>query len=818
MTSTVGDPAASDDPTMGADEQPQNPPGPPPDTVTPDGLGRWLELAKSDPVKCAQELVREFNRQDPAMTRRKVYWDRNTFWWWGYVGIRALPQDAQNIDRSPFRLYVPLGTFDTQPPMPRAKMLAQRQTAHLFADEPMPDPEPASDSDDDRDAAEFTKRLLLQEASESGQNYPALFTSADLRSSIFGSAFTYSYVDPQAGGQNADGSWNPKLCGEVLDGRSVRFLPETTKDLAHADGVLILLVKTLGQLKGMFPNLRPDSPEYIGNEAVIKMVQWRSQAMWWVMPWYAKMGYSQQPVFTEKGAPADSTLVGCIVCYYQQHPAYPKGAYIVAGGDATILYSGTWVREVPAAPVAGMEGMEGGESPSPTVQKLDIPLSQFRQHESVVDGDPYGVGMIQDIGPADEVRNSVTIGGLDHIDRFLRPNYLVPMGSRLNPEEWAQRLGIPIEYNAQNGEPHQEAIGNFDPFAEFMSEQATNYQDQASDLMETAQGTELPSVTSGKQANIVIQQAQENLSGRKQRLRDAITRHWRVMLQQIAAFYPSELKLKYATEDGAYTEKAFNTASLTSVRDVKIAVGSFSQMSPAMKVNMAVSLSQIPGMIADPSELQRIVSTGIQPLLGLNDDPVVLRVRGQLAKWKDGPDAEWLAAYESYDAAMQQLQSQIPPGAPPEAAQAFMADAPAQMGIQPPPSPFDDVPSDHEQDVAVLRHREIRRVTQTKAAWRWPKPWQDTLFHALEIARRDAGIMTVEEQAAAAQAQAEAAMQQKSMELDAKAKDREDKQDFAREQAGDSAKNRVKEKFVDASINTVMQNGPQSAQLTPAGA
>ena len=70
----------------------------------------------------------------------------------------------------------------------------------LLVDEPKPDALPAGDSDEDRDAAEYTTRVLESEAGESGLNLrEALYGAADL-SATTASGFLWWYTDPFGGG------------------------------------------------------------------------------------------------------------------------------------------------------------------------------------------------------------------------------------------------------------------------------------------------------------------------------------------------------------------------------------------------------------------------------------------------------------------------------------------------------------------------------------------------------------------------------------------------------------------------------------------
>lgn len=720
-------------------------------------LGRMLELAQSNPAEVCSQVVRDWERQDPAMRRRKVFWDRNTLWLRGVRGVRAYPARQ---DMNEWRLYVPMGAMDTQPVLDRCDELCERVTAQLLADPPMPEPEPAHDTPMDRDAADFARRLLLQEAGTAGVNYQAKFRRAHKKAAVFGSGFTYTWVDPVGGGLHPalaregvyltpDGTettnpadaaqvWWPKLRVDVLTGLNVRFLPDQCNGMEDADGAMVMFVRTLGQFKAQFESVRDASVD-----ALMTMVNWRPEAMQWVLPWYQRLGYSTGPVYTADGAPGDESLVCAIARWEKVSPTNPKGCYVIVlgGAQGQLAHASTWSHEVTE------------QDGTTRTEPLDIPLAQIRQFDDTDGDDPYGYGMSQKIGPADEVRGTIVLGWLEHLDRFLRPNTFVPIGSTIQPEDLASRSGIPMFYNPNGGGvPTQEEIPPFDPNAKEFFDRATLYENDATSLQEAAQGVASASVTSGRQAAIIIQQAQQNLATLRQNLADGIERTWRIMLQQVRAFYDQPQRLKYVSDDGRYMERAWSGADLGATTDVKIAIGSFTMYHPQGKLDLAVQYSQL-GLIDDPAEFKRIASGAIHPSLGVSDSPTIQRIRRQCAMWREGPPEGWveqaMAHQQAMQAAMQQAQAQ---GMTPDQFD------PAQFGVPPmPPSPFVRVPSDEEPKAAAQRHNELFRLTQSTEMERWPEPWGAALIAEYQAMRQAAGVLTMAEQNEAGQAAAQAA-------------------------------------------------------------
>lgn len=742
------------------------------------GRGRLLELAQTNPAQVAKEITTEFERQDPACERRKVFWDVNTLQYRGIRGARAIPvaqQDRQWPDH--WRLHVPLGSLETQPVLDRTANIVERVTAHLLADPPVPEPEPPTDTIEDRDAAEMTKRILIAESGTSGVNYLSKFRRAHQKAAITGSSFLYVWTDPTGGGQQpkrvqalptattlddatidpetgqeappeflterfmgpegmlvdderqAEKQWIPKLKMDVLNAHAVRFLPETAAGIEDADGALILYVRTLGELKDRFPAVREMS-----DEQMMKLVGWRPKALKWVLPWFARMGYSTEPVLTKDGKVDDSTLVACLARYQVVSIANPKGSYFTVAGGEFLLYSGEWM-----VTVEQDDGMVREEP-------RDIPLAQVRQLDDTDTDDPYGIGLVKKVGPADEVNGTIILAWLDYLDRVSRPNTWVPMGSTVEAEDLQNRLGLPLFYNAQHGVPVFEQMRPFDVSAKEFFDRSQDYQNDASTLQETGQGLENSNAESGRSKALIINQVAQNMSTLRQNLADGIERAWRIMTQEVRANWDIPTLLKYTSEDGGYAVKEWSKADLRSTRDIKIAIGSFTQYTPQQKAQLAQFYASL-GAIDDPDEMKRVLSAAVHPHMGLVDDPVVQRVRSQMSEWKDGPTPEFEMQYQQFKMAEQ--------AATEAAAQRGMQEEVPRMlemrGVQMPTGPFIRIPTDVEPKVAQKRHRELSRFAQTKAVNRYGPEWAEILHAECEMMRQAAipvapWLMTSQEQ------------------------------------------------------------------------
>lgn len=778
----------------------------PASTTQPDGnrydeLGRWLKLAQENPEQCVKEIVAEWDRQNPAFSRRRrPRWDCNLLWYRGYRGVRAYPESQ---DTSNLRLYVPYGCFDVQPVMDRTAELSERITAHLLSDAPVPEPEPADDTDEARDAAEFAKRVLDVVTGESGCNYLAKVRRAHTKASIYGSGFLLFWTDPHGAGlqpkrikahpsamtldqatidpttgqeiqdesllqdrfvakspegyegpplltdneAEAETQWRPALRCDVLTGKSVRFMPEDCTGIDDATGVLVLRATTLGKLKDMNPALRDAPPDRLQ-----KIIDWRPEALKWSLPAFLRDTLTTLPANAD-GTPHDDSVCCTLSVYLKQNYTYQKGAYICTAGGCEVVHAGTWMMQV--------DDQNGGAKEEP----LDLPLSQIRQFDDVVGDDPYGYGLVEKVGPLDEVMGTITLGWLEQIDRFLRPFTWAPLGSPVQPEAMAVRTGEVLFYDAGAGVPVQEVIPAFDPAAVEFFDRAKEQQNDVSTMTDTAQGTEDTSSVSGIAKQVVVQQSQQNAASIRQNLGDGIQRGWRLILQQIRAFWTVPQQLQFTTEDGAYKVKSWTRADLGSTKDVKIAIGSFTQQTPQGKINqlgMMLQMGQAIGQpIVEADDVKRVASSAVNPVVGIQQSPVTERIRRQIREFKDGPQTGWVEQAQQVAQQNQMVGQQFQAAQQQAMAQGVdPATIPPPQLLPPPPNPFDRVPSDLEQRVAMIRHGELLRLTQSLAMKRWPPEWQNVALAEYEAMRHAAGIATIAEQQQAAMQQQQAQAQQ----------------------------------------------------------
>jgi hypothetical protein len=420
----------------------------------------------------------------------------------------------------------------------------------------------------------------------------------------------------------------------------------------------------------------------------------------------------------------ESSLVFTLTVYYRQQPDYPKGFYGVFAGSTSaplLLHRQPWVDET--------------AEPRP----LDVPLAQFKQFDR--EEDSYGLGSMAILGPGNEIRAAMKGTMLEHLYRFLNRKTYVPITSSYNAKVAQAAMGTVVPINP-GGEPKTEDVPDFPQPAIQMHEDVTAEMDEDVGLAPVAQGENPPSVQSGLHAQTLIEQVNVGLSDVRQNTARALERGWRIELQLMRAFFDVPTRLSYLDEDGAYKEQVWSGADLGSTKDVRVMRGSFTMLAPSAKMAIAEMMfnTRDPatghGLIT-AAQLKRIAIGNVGGLLAVQDDPHWQRIRRQINAWKEGPPKDAVD-----DEAVAMASARI----------------------------FAAVPADEEQDIALLRHDELRRLISSVRYQRWPAPWRIGLDQEYARMKLAAGVKTIPEQlaeqqqAAEAQRQAEAAAQAQAQE------------------------------------------------------
>jgi hypothetical protein len=799
----------------GSDSDPTTPP---PDTAK-DFTGKGELLEEPDGKRVAKRVEKLWKGQNPTMRPREQQWRANEYVMSGIAGVRLV----KDTDTDTFVVHVPFGASAVRVGIPKTKELADKVTATLFVDPPAPDAQPSPDDQGDLAKADLATRILKNECTEAGLDLHAKLRSASALGATYGSGFLVIDVDPTGGGweplaidahpaathydpqqpdvvladptgmelgpqppvrkylaevpkpePSPDGTeappvdenapipltddpaqaqrrWQLKLRGSVITGRQLRFLPMLARGIDDADGVIIADVTTFGALRGMFKEIN-SWPK----ERQVRCMTWRPVPLKDILPPGVVVegngeAYVEGPDDPRQGLPADEALCAFLRVIYKATPAYPDGAEVLCAGE-TALHRDTrcvWV----------------GEGQEKRPECLDINVVQVLRHEDESGANPYGIGDAQLLGPGDDLRGQLLVAATEALFKSNNRNVFVPLGSVVDPGVLENRDGTPIPYNPQAGVPLWEEMPGMDPSTLPLYQMIGREQDGRSGL-EDAQQLNNPSITSGKQANAIVEQSLTILSPLNAHAKKAAARAFRITLQQFRAFATQPMLLRYTGEDGRYLVKEFTNTDLGSSRDVRIAAGTSTMLSQSAKMQLAQQDLEI-GLKAGDTEgayrrYRQAMASNLDPQLGRDQDPAHHRVLRQIHAWREfakSPEAQ-----------------QPPPASPPPPPQ---VDPMSGAVVQPPPvdptqTPdpraldlFRPVPADAQPDVARTRTFALADEQGRESYDRAPRWVQLALDAAYDKARKDAGIVFAAEQAqmAAQQQQAQAAAQQQGEQL-----------------------------------------------------
>lgn len=692
--------------------------------------------------KAARELVGLWTRLDPLMRHRLACWEANALRREGFVNVRVV----KSQDQSRYLVYPPIERRG-QPQVHafnKARVLCRTFVGNLLADPPAPIVEPTSDSDEDRDAAELSQRALEDIQSPYRLNTPTGIREALDRACSYGSGFLRYYVDPTKGGRHPktiqasplatdaenplvdpqtgqpwgaiqmvpdpmtgmlvmqrgvppdpierfvmeDGrltdqkseaalEWRPGLCRDTLDGRHVRFLPWGA-DREKAECVLIGSYITLREaralIKGYDKVLTPEQEK--------ALTTYRPEHGDYLLP------DGKRDADNREG---DEALVFCLTGVWKECADYPDGAYLMALGESYLLYRDTWVAEV------------GGERLA-----LPLPVAQVKQWTNGK-SDPYGDGMMDDLGGANEIRAAQVGYLMSYLDMWNNMPVFIPSTSTVTDSDLRYKRLIRTM-------PGQQPWGLKGPGYEDASLQlfeATGTEmDSASHLQQAAQGVEDSSVKSGRHAFQIITQVHAQLSEPKQHVELGYVQASTIELQLTRAFGLSG-ETRWQGEDGRYKYDRWEASNLGG--DVRLKPGTMTMLSPGAKSQLLENW-QASGAIA-PDKAQELMAANLSATLGRLDDPYRLEIRRSLAEWEQGPPEGWQPPPPQV--MLGPTGPQLMPGPDPVAQQLF------------PVKPHHALPL-----VAQLRAGEMARVMAGTKYDGMPPQWQQVLAMAFQQAQQ----------------------------------------------------------------------------------
>ena len=703
--------------------------------------------------KIAKLAMKIWESKDPVLDRVECQWKVNKA---RRAGISNAKVVYDSIDEHWTARLPTNASPDTTPDVNKAATLCRRFASLMFADPPAPEVIPPSGEDEDVAASELSERILLDLQGESHLNEAEKARKAFDRASTFGSGYVRYFIDARGGGlvpvevqahpdathvDNAlvdpatmqvdpttvqfdemgfaipgtgeldpttgieqgpyitryvrqDGTltdeaseaakrWAPEIKSEVLDGRHVRLIPHTADDVWDAHGAQIASMSiTWGELKNMAPELKT-----LEKDDQKEILKYRPKKADDLIP-----GGKAMDVEMDKNE--DERLVFVLTTYYRQCEDYPQGLYLITIADRFVLHRSEWVAEI-----------DGEQTP------LDIPITQYSQFTEGRDG-YWKVGLMEIVGGGNEYRASQIANWLDHLEKLNNRKTFLPTNSIIRPEDLALPRATALPMNP-GGKPEFEDVPSYPADSYNMMEFMGREMDDASGVLETAR--EASQADSGRQAFAIVSQVHAGLSEPRQAVERAYIRGARITLQMARAFYDVPRELRWAGEDGKYRHKAWSGADLGGTTDVRVKAGTLTMLAPAAKAQLAEHYAGL--KIIPPDELREILSSNIGATIGLQDDPVLLRVRGQIAEWEEGPPDDWQPAE--------------PQGVDPMTGQPIPAPDPVLAEI------FEAVPSDTLPGTAQRRLREIANAMQGSRYRRWPPAWRaglDAEFQRMMLA------------------------------------------------------------------------------------
>jgi len=705
------------------------------------------DLFKLDDDACAKELLRRWMVQDQECQRRIIEYQVNARRLAGETNVWAVKQQdsaAWQVYTPPGSASVPVAVFN------KSYRLCERFGAVVFADDPKIEAAPPPNDPKGADRAKLAGRVLEDIDSEGKLNDLSAAREAFTRwASVTGSGYVHYFVDPHAGGRQpitvqaspnaqtvddatrdpmtgapwpelteryvmADGQltdnveeaalqWQPGLARDILGAQHVRFEPWSALDVWDAEGVHVAGYYPWAQVVRWFPELEDLPPEEQDRISAL-----RPERTNVVLPWR-----DGRPKDSPSKAKRRERLTYVQWSYYLECSAYPDGFHGVVVGNHLARRT-TWV-----AP-------EGGRL------RYDLPLTQYKQFLAP-DGSPHGWGMMHLLGPASEWRAELVGAMEDVLDRMRNRKTFIPTNSVLQGKQWLLSAMEYIPIN-EGGEPKYEQVpsDSLKPSGELLNI-ATREMDDASTLQEAGQGMQVPSVTSGKQAQMIQSQVSAGQSTIRRNCANALVRAARIKLQLLRGITNAPQLVRYAADDSDL-EESWTSSDLRGVTNLRLVPGSFSGLTPMQKAERAMMFGQA-GMMP-PDELAEAVQSAIGSTFGWEENPHARRARGQVAKWERAVKA-LTPEQKAAPAPTQPQPQQQPPLIAPDGVTQIAV--PPVMVPVPVPDPaaaalFQPRPVDSEPRVAAMRARIFGNAMVGEGYDLAPQGWRLALDQAYQQA------------------------------------------------------------------------------------
>lgn len=761
------------------------------------GFGDFLEQQASPVFQGVHNLVL---RQEILAINRL---EQDTHWARVRMG-NGFSRLEQNQDQSSWRAVLPPG-MASQPlsAVPnKAQDLCNKAVETLMADPPKPAPKPVNDSEEAERAAEMAKRWLEQDGLEAGTNDNAVFFNALDASTYRSSAFLEYWIDNEGGGYvplqikahpqaqdpnnplvamdpmtgqpipttdyvlryvtpaapdgmvprqftddpaDAEQVWQPKVRIDTIYREHVRCYPED-KDIHSCDAYIRLGYCTLGEARRRWKSVAA-----LSEDEQIALLDWQPVRYLALLPaalrarW--RMGVGADKLANQKGGSNDERLVFWYRYCRKACRDYPRGASIyVTGALGGFIYERETLSAEVEVPASALDGRPAvGKANARDLRELDLPIVQVRLIQDTEYRDPTGWPLIGRFGGSSEVKSQLVSSYAAATDRKLHPAVYTPATSAVagfqvaNSRASGDHIPILSRDDIPTWEPQPEIPGILD-FITYLD----NQMDSAASSSKPAQGANDQQEVSGVARELAIQQASISMSRFNQAHLEAYSRHCRIKVQLAMAKYRAPQLIRYVGEDGAYKQEWWTGADFALVSDVGIQPGTGTMQTPTEKVNLASTATQM--RFLSPGDAQDIARAALNTSLGVPDDPSQQRIERQCAAWLEGPPEGWEQAKMGQMQVMQQ-------NAPLEQAYQQQAMLAQQSGMAPPPppplapvpfvwSPFAELPTDSEPDVAGIRMRRLRKLIDSVKFGTFgqpgqpPTPWQQEALTAYQKARQ----------------------------------------------------------------------------------
>lgn len=503
--------------------------------------------------------------------------------------------------------------------------------------------------------------------------------------------------------------WEPRLEQECLTSHQVRPLPWNAQDIWECTGVQIAGFITWGEVKEKWPKFaaydEADNELRAKRDALFKYRPAKG-----VDDLASLLSQSDDPNrLNSEPEDVDDRLVLSLRTYFKAGEEYAEGMDLTTLGETEVAQVDTWIWE-----------KEDG-----TTETLEIPVTQHKQFRNGR-RNFYGTGLATILGSTNEAKFAVWDSFLAYMERMDHQLIALPMGSTLRPEHLRLPYGTAVSVPA-GGEPKEVPIGPY-PQAGFQFwEMFTNEMNSDSTLEQAAQGVEDPSVQSGYHAQTILSQVQAGMSELVQNEQRAQKRGWRIKAQLLGAYFDVPQKVKWAGDDKEFQVETWIGADFSTTRDIEIEPGSFTQLSPAAKANLSRAL--LADGVIDPWRHKKITRQQLGGQLGLEEDEPWVRIRRQIASWKDGPSS----ALEANPPQQVQVPAvdpmsgmPLPPGPMGEMPNDPMTGQPVMQWPMIPElaAIWEPVLADTLPDIAQTRLREIADLMCTKGYLRQPVWWR----------------------------------------------------------------------------------------------